>query len=715
MDESSIDVRSIIGLVQRQIRLILSVVFVGLMVAALYVLFKTPIYTAQTLVLVDPSSKNLLSDKNDDKYMYADKGRVESEVEIIGSPSTLLGVIADQQLVADPEFGVQLGWRDRLAALTGIVLAPGEDRPEHELQTVLTSFASRVDVARRGLTYLIEITVSSADPVKAANLANAVATLHIRQQLDAKVANALNVRDALGRRLSRASLDINEVEGRIDSFLTENMESIASESGRADIAAMRSQLEALKAQSVSSTAATAAVAELAGQKNWSTISEQLGSDAIRELDNKRQQLAANLAGVVEGSAEAIDLRARLNEIDSSLVSQVNTEVDRLRKQAEFTQSQESKVRDQIRSTVLASNLPNDLVVKLYQLQQEGDVSRSLYEGLLQRLHDVEAQADLQLPDSRIVSAAAPPTSPSAPRVRLIMALAFVVSLGLGVGLAFLNENYIGGFTSLEQLEAVTGLPALSSVPLISMEGKAGQGRADVVNELVERPLSAYSEAIRRARLGVETLAREGKAQSNEPFAKSLVVMVASAVPGEGKTTTAISLARSFALAGQRTLLVDCDLRRPAVAGAMNANPTIGLMDYLSAKIDRDNIRNFVTRDETSGLDLVLGGRRSQAPTDSLFASERFRRLLTVARESFDVVVLDTSPVLPVTDAQYLAPYADVIMMIVRWSNSSQNEVRAALANLTLAAGTDLTIGTVLTQMERDVTTYSNKYGYYYNS
>lgn len=713
MDSSEFDIRNAIGLIRRQIWLILSTVLIVAGLAAVYVFLQTPTYTASTLILVDPRQKNALDPQSQMSLLPTDNARVESEVEILKSPSTQIGAIARLGLVTDPEFGVKLGTLDRLMVFLKIkttenLLAD----TDAQLRAVLTRFADRVSIARRGLTYVIGVSATSADPVKAALIANTLSSTYIDAQVDAKISNALSVRDALNRRLAQASTTINETENRIDSFVSENIETISSDSNREDIKAMRASLEALKAEGVSAQSLQASVSTLIAGKNWNGIAAQLRSDAVSQLKAERDKVLANMSSAAAGSTRESNLRASLAQLDQRLADQVNVELGQLSSRIRTTQEEQERLRDSIRDIVLSSNLPNDVMVKIYELQQESSVAKTLYQDLLQRLRGVETQADLQLADSRIVSAALPPAEPSAPQTTLILGLAVIAGLGLGLGLAFLNENFIGGFTSDQQFEAVLGIPVISSIPLLSHAGRSITERTQVASELIDHPLTAYSESIRRIRLGLENMLR--RKLQDKTHEDGLIIMVGSAIPGEGKTTAAIAIARAFALSGKRVLLVDCDLRRPSVAPSLGLTPETGLSDYLTLSLDSQSIRQFVTKDKVPGLDMIVGKTSHRTSTDSLIETAQFNLLMELAKERFEIIVLDTPPILPVVDAQYLATRADIVALVVLWASTSQRDVRAAVNDLRTTAGDDLPIAALLSKAKLGVGSYRNKYkGYYY--
>ena len=307
-----------------------------------------------------------------------------------------------------------------------------------------------------------------------------------------------------------------------------------------------------------------------------------------------------------------------------------------------------------------------------------------------------------------MSRALPPAEPSYPRTNLLLAAAGLASLGMGLGLAFLRENYIGGFTSEEQTEAVLGVPVLASVSQLDRPpGPDDQGRMTAA-EIIDNPMSPYSESIRRARLSLTS----AQATSDYDGSRAVrVVLITSALPGEGKTQTAISLARSYALAGQRVLLIDGDLRRPAIHQALGRKSGPGLADYLAGAGDQATFDQILIKDPLSDLRIIMGSATRHADTLSLFESGRMERLLVSAQRTFDVVVLDSSPLLPVADARLLARFASAVVLVVQWAHTSQQDTRAALNDLLRSKSPGTIAVAILNRVER--TSLSYGYGKYY--
>lgn len=712
MDSDSFDLRNVFGLLRRRIWLVVAITVVVVGAAGIALLALKPVYTATALVLVDPSKKNLLNPEDALGGSGSDSLRVDSEVELVKSETTLLAVARELDLASDPEFGLRFGLRDTLLAFFRLAepkLPTGDDA----YNFIINGVRDAVTVQRRGLTFLIAVDARSARPEFAAKLANAVARKYIQQQLEAKVASTLSSRDIIDARISDASSTVALSERAFDDFIDANLPRISDATGRSDFAAIRQQIDALtRIRSEGDTRVQSAELSLS-QRDWSTVASSLKDEAVANLERQREQLLSSLNAAGEGNQAAIDLRAELGKVESNLEAAAREAVSALRQSVADSQAQVSELRGQLRTSILGSDLPTDILTSIYELQQRAEIARAQYQTLLTRLKDLDTQAFLQVADSRVVSEATPPTAPSFPNPRLILILAGFIGVSLGVGLAFLVENFVGGFSSEAQTESILKLPVVSSIPRQRTLKRAGSDSFTVADALVVAPLSVYSESIRRVRIGVDQALRRSAIPGAEPAnSGGIVIVVTSAAPNEGKTTISLSLARAYALAGLSTILIDCDLRKPSVHRQLGMDASEGLLDYLTSNASQE-LRSIVTVDDASGAQVVLGSRRSDVATDQLIAGRTFTTLVGAAKKNFDVVILDTPPIGPVVDGLYLAGMADAIVFVVKWSATPQQEVRGAVASLINAKPEHVPMLVLLNQQSANPSAYKGRYAGYY--
>lgn len=342
----------------------------------------------------------------------------------------------------------------------------------------------------------------------------------------------------------------------------------------------------------------------------------------------------------------------------------------------------------------------------FELAQATERARTHYQTLLARSGDLAVEARMQIPHSRIISRAIAPGRPSSPGPEMIMTLASMVGVILGLIAAAAREHLSGGFTSWTQLSRMTRTPSLGHVPF----ERSGGNHSSVANLMVEAPLSPYAESIRRIRAGVDIHLHDADAQDGPTHARGRVIMVSSSISDEGKTAVSLSLARAYAAAGKKTLLIDCDLHHPSVHQHLDIHPQIGLLDYLVGRDHQTSLAPMIVIDADTGLTVLLGSRAADVPTDQLLNSPSFDRLMRAAVANFDVVILDSPPLLPVADGFLLARHADAVLFIVRWSSTAQSVVREAIGQLASARQLARPVLTILNAQTNTPKAYENWYG-----
>ncbi len=257
-----------------------------------------------------------------------------------------------------------------------------------------------------------------------------------------------------------------------------------------------------------------------------------------------------------------------------------------------------------------------------------------------------------------------PTDPSAPKKTRILALAGILGLLLGSGLVLLREFLNNTYRTSQQLEQATGITVMGQVPRLPTSK-----RQDALQYLREKPVSAAAEAIRNLRTSVMLSNVDRPPQ---------VIMLTSSIPGEGKTTMALALTQSFASLNKRTLLIEGDLRRLVFSEYFSASDyNQGLVSVLAGETKLANATRHI--DEV-GTDILVG-EKFEANVADLFSSERFAQLISEARAEYDVIVIDTPPVLVVPEARTIAGQADALLFAVHWDSTDQSQVAERLRML----------------------------------
>lgn len=428
---------------------------------------------------------------------------------------------------------------------------------------------------------------------------------------------------------------------------------------------------------------------------------------VTELSRLRGEIADAKADLAKQTQvygpNHIATKAAQNRI-AELQRAVNTEQSRLVAQAHqaliTAQANEKQTADALEAAKNEAYKLRDDLVEYTLRQREYESNRTLYEGLLSRLRAAGVQAGLESMEIDIVDPALPPADRTMePRTGIILTTTLFTMIA-GFVVAFLLESLDTGLRSVAEVESFTGLPSLAVVPRVRRsvgDAAAGQSIAASNISVLGTSKSQFAESLRALRTAL-LLANTGHPPK--------IIMVASSTPAEGKTTIATNLAVILAQRETRVLIIDSDLRRPNVHHRFGLSGKVGLSNVLAGSMSFDEALQRIP--EVPNLDILCSGPVPPFPTEML-SSERMHDLLQQAIERYTHIVLDSPPVLSVTDGVVLARQADAVALVVRHGKSSRHIVRRS-RDLLLRAGAPIT-GIVLNAVDTNSPEYYGYYGY----
>lgn len=710
-----LDLMGLYRTLRKRLGLIVSVTLGLTALVMVVVLQQTPLYTASAQVLLDRQKMQVTDMEAVISGLPADSATVDSEVEILKSRALAERVVERLNLMQDPEFNGALRepsflrWVDprfllrELLALVSADPAPvsEEMRARAERDGVVDSLLGSLDVTRQRLTYVINLSVTSEQPAKAARIANAYADTYILDQLEAKFDATRQANEWLSRRLGELRQQVQDSERAVEIFRSE--QGLESSSG---VTVSEQQMSELNAQLIlarTGLAEARAKYDRARQIRSSggsieSMADVVQSGTISQLRQKQAELARELANLSSRYGprhpEVVNAEAQRRDIESQIGSEITRIIGSLQNNVSVAETRVASLEQSLRDIRGETGESGQAMVQLRELEREAAANRAVYESFLNRFKETSQQQDLQVPDSRIISPATAPLSPSHPRKALSLALALVLSAMLGVGLAFLLEHLDNGLTTARDVEEALGLAHLVSVPLVPAEKGPGGKPLKPHDYLVQKPLSAFSESLRSLRSALQL-----SNVDNPPK----VILFTSALPSEGKTTTSVSFARAAAASGLKVVLVDCDLRHPSVHKTFGlATPTAGLVELLAERLDPEAV---MIEDEKTSLRILPIATGTANPPD-LMASSQMQLLIERLRGEYDLVVLDSAPVLPVSDSRVLSRIADETVFVVRWSDTPKDAAQAAIRELRLYQSN--IAGAILVAVDA---TKQAKYGY----
>ena len=698
-----IDMDRYVAAFRRRAGLFAAVAGVVCLIALALLLGRTPVYTATTQLQINTRKEQVIAGQAVMAALDAEAAVVDTEVEVLKSPELTGQVVDALGLVQDGEFNPRLRRAPlELGLGLGRLRHAAAPDPVAERQQVIEAVGRRLSVRRMGLTYSMAVSFTSNDRDKAARIANAFAESYLRAQRTAKFDANSQANAFLGDRLEDLRRQVEAADAAVSRYRIDN--GLLSAQGATlteqEISVYNQQLAGARAQQAEQDARLrTARSQMAAGSDGDDVGEALTSPVVQNLRAQRAAISTRVAdlSVRYGPLHPDMARARheLADIDAQIQAEIRRVVSNLDAQAQVARQRTASVQSSLEAArgALADN--NAASVRLAELEGEAEAARAIYRAFLDRYREVSAQTGVEQADARIVSRATPPTTQSAPNAMLSLALAIVLGLGAGV-CAVLAANLIQtGLSTSQDVERRLGLTALGALPLASSVVTPDERDLHPIDLVIQRPASIFAEAVRALRTALTPpVVLAPPAVVTLPGAVGgRVVALTSALPGEGKTTAALCLARAAARSGGRVLLIDADPRRRGATRTLGLSPDAGLAEVLHGAAAW---RNLLVLDPASGVQ-VLPMAAQGLSADDAFATPPMDALLGEVRQAFDLILIDTAPVLVLADARVLAAKADGVLMLARWRRTPARSVAAA-ARILNQSGAHL-LGVALSQVD----------------
>jgi polysaccharide biosynthesis transport protein len=599
----------------------------------------------------------------------------------IGHLAKRLGIVAKR--IGIPDLAERLGVPDLAERLGFAGLGRTDDHGEQSLSATEAK-ADKLDRAADDLikrldiyqdSYIIFVSATAREPIKAQRLASTIANDYLASQREARqealdhVAAWLKGRvDNLQSRVSETETSIEELTAKSGIHDTESDKVREEQIGdlntqlmiaREEVADKSARLE--QARHVIDTNGN--LDSIPGVQP--TLQDPAGiRPTLSELRRRQMELNWSLADLQnkfgERNPQVLSAHAALATIEKQLDAEKEHILGNMKNDYDIAVRREQTLEADLQS--LTANLNSETYIKLQQLQHAADSDRKDYESYLAQYNNIAEQREMQSASARIISPASLPMSPNSNRVKFY-ALGGGAGLGGGLLLAFLLEYLKPGIRTSSEIEQSFGLPVVGFVPLVSQRKSRGASYYQPLDRVVnEAPLSHLSEAVRSMRVSLVL--------SN---ASSKVILITSALPGEGKSTASMLLAASCASSGKKTVLLDCDFRLRSTSEVLRRNRQPGLSEFL---LGTAKLTDIISQDPVTKVNVIPAGSTPPNPAD-LLMSQGMLDLIAVLRSGFDHVIMDSPPLLPVVDALALAAGADKILVVVEWRRTPRATISEA--------------------------------------
>lgn len=683
---------------RRRIGWFLLAALITMALVAAYTLTRPTLYTTTATVQLEPRMPEAVKDVDSAApKMGADTNVIDTEVQILSSPR-LAGRVAESLSAKYPQFRTPPG---------DIAAGPGT----HPRAAALLG---AVTVRRSGLTFLINIQATAREPQLAADIANGFAREYLAQQAQTKNMTAAEAQAFVDGRLDQLRSEVVAADAAVQNYKINNglMSAEGATMAEQEVSTLNQQIAEARALLAEKTGQIeASRGNIGSGSSGADLPAALQSGTVATLRAREAELSGKLADLQSNYGELHPelrrVRDELADTRQQLQRQINRVVASLEadvQAARFRLNSLLASQGQARGSLANSNTAQ---IGFFELERKALAARTIYEAYLKRSHEMISQEGLLRPDARIETLARQPSSPSSPNYLLALVVGLGGGLIAGLAAMMLAEYFDARLRTRADVEQRLQVKYAGAIPdlFAVAPDEDGLGPADYI---VARPFSAFAEAFRSLKSAL--LLGSGS--------RSRAIAITSALPREGKTSTAICLARTTALSGLRTVLVDCDARRRSASDALLPEGAAGLTDYLNRGV---SLEQSVWLDEASGLH-VLGSRQAPPQGSDLFRGNQWPELLEELRRHYDVILIDTAPVLGIAETRDVAARADTTLLLGRWR---QTPIKAAdtTIDLLLDAGVNL-FGMALSMVDtrkyastgqEDVYHYHRQFaGYYAN-
>lgn len=694
--EQGLSAVKIIGAVRRRKLLVLLIVLAVTGGAYAIVSNLPPRYAAEAVIMIEPRKSQALDVKSGIPQVALDASTIRTEAEVLRSIDLASRVATSLDLVHEKEFRqapsrfaslvslVSEAVPESFSALfgSGPAAGSGPSSPSHDGKQTLEILPSQNDVINRlqdnlivsndGRSAILKVRYDTSDPKLGAAIVNAYTKAYIDDQLASKSEAIVRAGVLLNQRVDELRSVVLESDREVQTFRDENRltEARGMTVTSQQLAETNSQLTVVAAERAQKEADLAQLlAMMRTGQGLEGANQIIASPTILQLKAQLTDVGRHLADLTARYGDnyplVLDAKNVAAGVEAKFTAEMQNIVTGLTNDVEAERARETTLRNDLTTLEGRAHELDRAQVHLLQLEQEAKANRELYEHFSMRAKETSVQKYFEEADARILSPALVPKTPDFPNTPRIVELAGLAALFGAIALSMLLESFDHTFNDVDELERemdVLSFGLIPEVPRRTRNTKPG----------IERPTAAFAEAVRWVRTSLELATTQ----------RARVVMIASSTSREGKTTLSSSLGRNAAQSGHRVLLIDCDMRLGSVGTVFDRPLTKSLEVFIKGDAELSEV---ICTDTVSGLDYITVSHSAENP-QALLGSQRMVSLLQQVRDQYDLVILDSPPVLAVSDAMIIAKMADAIILLVRWNVTLGSTATKALRELRKVGG-----------------------------
>ena len=668
----------------------------------------TPIYTASGMLIYEPNEFKAQALQSVLREGPTTEATMASQAELLQSLHIAQKVAERGRLDANPEFNPAVrppSWPSSLFGFLSPPPAPDAHGPQLDTgrNAMLLGVQAALHAKPVRFSRVLEVTFTARDPIVAAAAVNNAMDVYIKDQYTAKARAVHRATEQLQQRAEALRRETQRHEDAIAAYRAKSglFQGMYAGFDAEQVSHLTEELVRARTELANADARLDAARGRAGAGAQAAI-----APSVVQLRAQQDQLAAQ-AQIRQGRLganhpEAEGLRRQTEAAHRNLAAEIARVVASVEAERRVAKDRMATLESNLRIAQQEADRTSRVQIPLNAMQRDADAARAQLQAVLMQIQETAQKAAIETAEAHEISQALPPQRPSWPPTGPMTAGACAAGVFAGLLLVYVLHLTDTSINGSEDIKSVAGLPCFALLPEV---GKRALGNTRIEDYVVKRPLTAFAEQIRGLRAGIWLGAHRPRA-----------IAITAARPGEGKTLLTLSLGRSARLAGEKVLLIECDLRRPRFARVFGAENAPGLSDLLRGTV---TLADAVREDPLSGLAYIPAGKPG-GDMLSLFLSDAMTRLLHAAREEYDLVLLDTPPVQAMSEARVAAALADAVLLCVRWRHTPRTVLRHSLDLLRETHAN--TVGAVLTRVDTrahvrsggaDAEVYHRRYRSYY--
>jgi len=707
-EAGDIDVRALFQILwRRKYQILLPTVVVAIL-SAFVATQLPPTFEASTELLIDAREKQVVQIEDVIGEVEADSATITTEMAVITSRRVAEQVVEKLGLQDRPEFAGKslpkkivastgIGdladalvrtWNSVVGEANGLAIAASGASDDTETKSDTPKKSEIIDALKESVTVekvagaggghsrVIRVAAEAKSAELSAEIANAMATTYLKDQMESKREASERATQWLRDQVAKYREKVEEAEQAVAEYRAEaGLHETDDETlNNQRLASLNETLSEVRADLAEKRAELREIEKRYQERGIDGAIEVISSELIGELRSQEAKLERQLAEMSSDFGpkhpKMINKKNELSDTRQRIEQEIQNKLSSLRNSVNVLEARENSLTSELDDAEQTTAGLNSDEVHLRALQREAEANRTLFTTFLKRLKETSARQTLNEPDARVISQADPPTQPSGPNGKLLVAGATGMTLAFACAFVLLLEQLDTTVRSAEQVENALGVTTLSMVPMLP---RLARMSLDPIFYATRYPRSVYAEAVRNIYAATVLLDRE-----NPPN----TLVFTSCAPSDGKSTLSASLARQLASYGYKVLLVDADLRKPRQHTAFDLRAGPGLMELLRGDLHPADCVH--TEGETQ-LDIITAGNTGEREP-GLFTMKRVQPLMELFEAHYEIVILDCPPVSGLCDTRVVSALADRTVLVAKWGETRRDVIRSNLARLAETGG-----------------------------